>query len=864
MGYLKDYQEDCVAAVTHYLKRVRELGDARLAFIEDETRGEYLKVPGLQGLPYVCLKVPTGGGKTAIAAFCVKPLLEVMGQRESGPVLWLAPTTKIVEQTVSALRDRSHPYRQELDRAFEGRVTISDIGAALYLRKETLEDECIVIVTTFGAVRREDPELLKAFRVNGELKHHFVGLTPDQRDALFATAEEGEDPTLPTLGNVLKMHRPVVVVDEAHNARTDLSFDTLRRFGPSCVLELTATPADDSNVLMAVSAARLKAEQMIKLPVMLRARKHARDAMASAVEKRKELAQLAAAERARHGYVRPVVLYQAQPAESEFNPEGVKHILIEELNIDKEKVAICTSAVDELPDEPVETEKNLIEHIITVQKLREGWDCPFAYVLCSVASLGSRTAVEQILGRVLRMPYAMERGTDELNRAYCYATSESFQEAATNLEAALVENCGFTSYEARRIVRRDPVLEEESGLFGEAPEPVAIAVAGPVDIASLPDGTNEHVQVQPRRDGAVMLTWTGGPMLDEQADALVSAVANEQDRFAVQRLKRRSWSEDDSPASLGVSFRIPAMAVKEDDQWVLLDDQPLDSPWSLANCNHRLEPSEFNVATSDRKVGEFDVNSRGDVVSRFLDDLDRQIQLFERSGRDTPAKLAAWLGRHVREPAIAAADKHDFLLRMIECLINERGLPIAQLDRYRHQLKDAASAKVAAHRLHAEATEYQHLLSDDFGIDMSCRISFPPSYPADKLCESGFQWQRHYYSDVAFMDTEEIEVAKYIDGIPSVLHWVRNLDGPHHADHAFWLRRPHGRFFPDFVAELIAEKFLVVEYKGTLLEDKESEQEKRRAGEIWEAGAPDELAFVWATKNNWREKIDEAVARLTG
>ena len=39
-----------------------------------------------------------------------------------------------------------------------------------------------------------------------------------------------------------------------------------------------------------------------------------------------------------------------------------------------------------------------IRYIVTVEKLREGWDCPFAYVLGSVGNVATETAVEQLLG----------------------------------------------------------------------------------------------------------------------------------------------------------------------------------------------------------------------------------------------------------------------------------------------------------------------------------------------------------------------------------------------------------------------------------------------------------------------------------
>ena len=51
-----------------------------------------------------------------------------------------------------------------------------------------------------------------------------------------------------------------------------------------------------------------------------------------------------------------------------------------------------------------------VEYVITVEALKEGWDCSFAYVFCSVSRIQSATDVEQLLGRVMRMPYAKRRG----------------------------------------------------------------------------------------------------------------------------------------------------------------------------------------------------------------------------------------------------------------------------------------------------------------------------------------------------------------------------------------------------------------------------------------------------------------------
>ena len=65
---------------------------------------------------------------------------------------------------------------------------------------------------------------------------------------------------------------------------------------------------------------------------------------------------------------------------------------------------MATGGENDLEDVNVLGRDCEIRFIITVDKLREGWDCPFAYVLCSLRETRSATALEQIVGRVLRLP----------------------------------------------------------------------------------------------------------------------------------------------------------------------------------------------------------------------------------------------------------------------------------------------------------------------------------------------------------------------------------------------------------------------------------------------------------------------------
>ena len=73
-----------------------------------ETAGAYVDRTDDAGgpIPHVCFKVPTGGGKTLLAAAALERL-----NRQTGLVLWITPTNAIYGQTKAALRNREHPYR---------------------------------------------------------------------------------------------------------------------------------------------------------------------------------------------------------------------------------------------------------------------------------------------------------------------------------------------------------------------------------------------------------------------------------------------------------------------------------------------------------------------------------------------------------------------------------------------------------------------------------------------------------------------------------------------------------------------------------------------------------------------------------
>ena len=518
---LKEYQRATLDRFTSYLCDTISMG-ANLAFYK-ATNTPFRNAPAVaDGTPYVCLRVPTGGGKTLKAAYSIGIAARVYLEVTNPMVLWLVPSAAILDQTVDALKTERHPYRAALMRDFNRNFTVMTKAEALAMSRADAMGGAVVIVSTIQSFRREDdsgnenPEGLKVYEDAGALMDHFENLTDEQVGPLDKM--EGTSRPIASLANLLRLHRPMVIVDEAHNSRSDLSFRTIARFNPSLILELTATPQTDhdpahdkhaSNILYSVSATELKAAEMIKMPIRLTTDADWTKTVGAALDCRRMLEEAAKAEKQETGeYIRPIVLFQAQSA-SKNNPlrltwKVIEKHLLEDQRIPKAQIAIHTGShkdLDAIPD--INKSDCEVRYIITVAKLKEGWDCPFAYVLCSVADQLSPVAVEQILGRILRMPKARLKRRDALNQSYAYIVSQSFDTTAQQLKSGLIEGAGFNRLEAEQVVtpQQDMGFTDASAEFRHESEPLHEGIA-PAEtllaaIEKLPSSVRFRVAFKP-------------------------------------------------------------------------------------------------------------------------------------------------------------------------------------------------------------------------------------------------------------------------------------------------------------------------------------------------------------------------------
>jgi type III restriction enzyme len=398
-------------------------------------------------VPNTVLKVPTGGGKTWLAVSAVSQIMGRYLDCNTGFVLWIVPNEAIYTQTLKHLNNRQHPYRQALDRAAAGRVRIMEKTDRLDARD--VETNLCIMLLMLQSANRDTQDSLKMFQDRGDVHGFFPpeGEQQAHKAALDRTpnlsAYEGMFPMVKdSLGNALRIIRPVVVLDEGHRAISDLAFRTLYGFNPCFVLELTATPQDVqprggrnprdgryANVLVEVTGRELDREGMIKMPLNLDPRQGTdwNTTLNAALAKLNALDVDARQLRADSGrYIRPIMLIQVERTGADQRESG--HIHAEDVKdwlltagFDEAEIAIKTAEKNDLSqpeNQNLLSPTNRVRAIITKQALQEGWDCPFAYVLCALAASSNLKAMTQLVGRILRQPNAVKTEVPALDECH--------------------------------------------------------------------------------------------------------------------------------------------------------------------------------------------------------------------------------------------------------------------------------------------------------------------------------------------------------------------------------------------------------------------------------------------------------------
>lgn len=872
---LKNYQKRALAALADFFDRARGARDAAAmqAAFNDARRaamGEALRdlpyralAQPLETVPQVCVRIPTGGGKTLLAADAIQAAARHFVGVDCPVVLWLVPSNAIRAQTRDALLAPGHPYREALLAHWPAdRLRVLDIDDCAQLRPQDFAGLTLVVVATMQTLRVDKTASRAVYAYDEAFEPHFASVADAEWLERVSADDLAANPSLRALlgaagigrvkrsfANLLAVRRPVVVVDEAHNHTTPLSVEVLRRIRPACVIEWTATPAPDQNVLYHVSAQELKAEDMIKLPIALFPHPDWQEAVRDALLTRERLAEAA---RSEGDYLRPIVLLQADAVNGEVPVERLKQALLDR-GIAASRIAVATGTQRELEGVDLFDPACAIDFVITVEALKEGWDCSFAYVFCTVQNIRSARDMEQLLGRVLRLPYARRRRADLLNRAYAHVCGPNTTAVASQLADRLVA-MGFEELEAQSAVQlsTQDMFAPWDGTPRPPPPPPSSTLELPDDIAETVQAVLQGAaQVDAVGDGSTRVVLTGA-LPGAAVEALLAAVPKKA-REALGRELARHQSRVQAalaPAQRGVAFGpLPRLAVPVQGEMLLLEPALLTE---LAEVSLATQPGDLPELQVEQDDKPWLIDIEGGQLRIEQDRAQYRLDLNAGGETVRRADVIRELDRRVRRDDVLQPDMIAWLGRVLDGL-EARGLTMVWVARHMNRVADAVARRVDGLVKSQRRGAFQLCLDEGpqkARLDDHFVFAFHPEvYPARWLYQGRYRFSKHYYPLPGELDEdigqEETACAIEIDSMDEVDFWVRNLERQPQC--AFWLPTSTDRFYPDFVARLKDGRFLVVEYKGAVYFTNEDSREKRDIGAVWAAASGGRCCFVMVT-----------------
>ena len=878
---LKDYQSEVLSDLQDFVSRYVKNGDVVNSYSQYWLkRGVVLSTnnfalkpyyDSVSGVPRVTSKVPTAGGKTFIACNAISTIFNNLPPRDAKVVAWFVPSDTILEQTLAKLRDTSHPYRQCLDTLFNGRVVIVDKESALMGTNispaEVREQLTIFVLSAASFIDTNRQGLApRVFRDNGNL---------DEYSKLFDSSTKRVENSGETgLIQVLSYLNPLVIVDESHNFTADLRNDMLNNINPCFVYELTATPRETANIISFVGAEKLKRANMVKLPVIVHNDETVDAVIANAINMRNSLEDEARKVLSMGGeYIRPIVLFQAQSKTNDDAEtfEKIKERLVTQYEIPEEQIKIKTANINELKNVDLMSPHCPVRYIITVNALKEGWDCPFAYILASLANRTSKIDVEQILGRVLRQPYAKKHAATFLNLSYTFTCSKDFQQTLDNIIKSLNKS-GFSAKDYRSA----------SPLSTSPLAPISIDPEHPTqadNLFTLENNTNSFTLVEEPAVGAD--SPESNPESFEELD-FTSTLSQEQRTTLANHSHTEVQNILESAQSQSVEYE-KEIASHMDSSTLNLPPEvevdahvyPMTDSTEIQNLVRILEIPQFclpsdngifgdigpNLLEKDMLLEGFDLETEdsnitfdpSESATRIID-LDQTKDFVPAQGGLNEAALNLFRQYYM---TLNTKGKVRELLAKIVQAINIQGISDGKLTSYVRKVlerknNDELISLVAnlgntitafKNKIKALAAEYRkrkfQALLDVEQIFCEPTFKLKSSIVLPKTSPTLF---KSLYREEDQMNNFEFRVIQKIADLDNVLFWHRNVEHKGFRINGFI------NHYPDFIVVTKGGKVIMVETKGDDRQNLDSEA-KLTLGEAWAKAAGNQYRYFMVFDN---------------
>lgn len=502
-----------------------------------------------------------------------------------------------------------------------------------------------------------------------------------------------------------------------------------------------------------------------------------------------------------------------------------------DIGIPEEEIAIKTSEVDDISNVDLMSKDCKIRYIITVNALKEGWDCPFAYILASLANKTSTVDVEQIVGRILRQPYAKTHSASLLNTSYVLTCSNDFRNTLENIVSGL-NKAGFS----RKDYRVGEFISEVQPFTPVAPQTPGEQLEMPMVSQQEDDFTDISVE-----EVRTHIETTAENPSAQVADMIQQATSQTQqyntevennDNFGftggeLGDMLKQNAVQDCYKESVA-DLRIPQFFIQTTpdlfgDEYELLEPENLSEGFTLSGQDAQIS---FELAIGE--MYRVDLQEQGDAVpkykraskeeSEYLRDYLAQLPP-EAKIKSCTAMICGQLNKNNR---YATSDINAYVHRIVENMTEdeitamETAIPV-----YAKKIQQKIEALEDAYR---EQQFYRWLDSGK----VVCRenYEFPPVItPADTTDSIPYSL---YEAEKNDMNNFESRVLDYVVGLKNIQWWHRIIDRKGFRINGFI------NHYPDFVVKTKSGKTVMIETKGDDRDNSDSKT-KLKLGRHWAA-----------------------------
>lgn len=855
---LKKYQREVLADLEDFCQRLDREKDLKTAFQHHwEDRGVSLSVlddtffkpynNAIKGVPRVLLKVPTAGGKTFIACNALRTIFDNTPAELPKVVAWFVPSDTILKQTYKNLKNPNHPYRQRIDSLFNGRVQVVDKEAALMgqgISPTQIREQLTIFVLSIQSFASNTKEGRRVYRENENLAE-YAGKT-----TTVPTYDQIDDTAFI---KVLASLNPVVIIDESHNFKADLRVEALRDINPRFILDLTATPRDNSNIISIVDSMKLKKENMVKLPVIVYNHHTANEVLVSAIQMQRTLERLAI-EQERDGsrYIRPIVLLQAQSRTStdSVNYQKIKQQLLE-IGVPEEQIKIKTGDRDEIKDMDLLSRDCAVRFIITVNALKEGWDCPFAYVLASVANRSSAVDVEQILGRILRQPYTEKQKKDLLNLCYVFTSSNDFNATIGNIIKSLNHE-GFSGRDYR-LAQPAQFEKKETTTETEVHEQLSMEM---FEEATEPEINVEEVkEMLANSDETINAVIESAAEQSRQFNNMIEEAKNDEFQMTAPEImeKKKNYPMKETFKESAKTVCLPVFKKR------INEGSLFEEAGSLTRLTKGMLAEGFDLRKADRNIDftrarteavSIDIAETGknDYAPEYQKLNDTKLQYIQNAFRtiSTDAQrnqLAEAVAKKIRMDEIAEPVISEYVKDVVRDFDSEQVIEMFEyLDLTAQTIRDKIASLLLDYerKKFIEGLDTGEIISD---AEFTLKAFISPLATVSSMSKS-------LYKNEDEMDGFEKEVITEVAKLDNVVWWHKNLE----RGKGFFINA-YINHYPDFIVKLKNGTIILIETKG---DDRDNSDSKRKleVGKKWAVAAGSNYRYYMVFD---KVKMDEAI-----